>query len=229
MSTRPPAPGRFRAATCRRWGDALALKRVARAEACSRYFARVKRRAVRARASSPSPCEAASSTPDAASPALGAGAACERPGPPPPQSGAAREAPPGRAQSGQSAEAALLLCPSFIQKAELREAPALFDDITGGGSVTAARAVASFPWTSVPSAAEANVFADVLDRFPRERSAECWSRFVVALAAIMFEDMCPEFRRVRLNAVEQLAQPFSLVPLRGRHGWVNRARWAGLR
>jgi len=128
----------------------------------------------------------------------------------------------------RSAEASLVLSPSFIRTAEMREAPAIFHDLTDGGNVTAQRGAARFPWTSRVFAAEAAVLAEALDLLPRSRSEATWSCAVVSIAAVMFEDICHEFHRARLKSVEQLAQPFSLVPLRGKYGWKNRACWAGL-
>ena len=49
MAASPPSLGRFRAATCRRWGDVGALVSVARKEARRHYFMRVARRAMRTR------------------------------------------------------------------------------------------------------------------------------------------------------------------------------------
>ena len=49
MAASPPGLGRFRAATCRRWGDVGALVSVARKEARRHYFMRVARRAMRTR------------------------------------------------------------------------------------------------------------------------------------------------------------------------------------
>ena len=49
MAASPPGLGRFRAATCWRWGDVGALVSVARKEARRHYFVRVARRAMRTR------------------------------------------------------------------------------------------------------------------------------------------------------------------------------------
>ena len=49
MAASPPGLGRFRAATCRRWGDVGALVSVARKEARRHYFMRVARRPMRTR------------------------------------------------------------------------------------------------------------------------------------------------------------------------------------
>ena len=49
MAASPPGFGRFRVATCRRWGDVGALVSVARKEARRHYFMRGARRAMRTR------------------------------------------------------------------------------------------------------------------------------------------------------------------------------------
>ena len=56
MAASPPGSGRFRATTCRRWGDFGALISVARCEARRHYFARVARRAMRTRGPAPAIC-----------------------------------------------------------------------------------------------------------------------------------------------------------------------------
>ena len=134
-----------------------------------------------------------------------------------------------REPAGRAAGASLSLCPSFFKAAEQREAPALFDDLTDSGRIPALRRVALFPWGSKTLKAQATVFAEALDLLPRSRSEATWSCLVVSLWALMLEGLCPDFHRVRLKSVEQLNQPFALVPLRGKYGWRNRARWAGLR
>ena len=226
MTARPPICGRFRPATCRRWGDVSALDRAARAEAPRFFFARLARRAVRDRAP-PLPfrrdvrptevkvrCVAAV-TPE---PRLA----------PEPLPRAPGEASPARRRGGRAVEASLALCPSFFRAAEQREAPALFEDLTECASLTATQAVARFPWCSVGTEARAAVFAKVLDLLPRERSVAAWSFIVCELYAVMLEDLNPTFRRARADSVAQLGSELSFAPRRGRYGWRQRARWAGL-
>ena len=194
------------------------------------YFARVKRRAARSRLVAPHPSrQIAQASPEAEAPLADADLPSE-PLPAPVLESSREEPaePTGRAQPGRSAESSLALCLSFFRAAEQREAPAFFDALTDGGRATALRRITLLPWSSPTLKAQATVFAEALDFCPRNRSGATWSCIVVTLAAIMFEDMCPAFHRVRLKSVEQQNQPFSLVPLRGKYGWKNRARWAGL-
>ena len=227
MTARPSTSGRFRSATCRRWGDVSALGRAARIEAPKFFFARLARRAARERVpplpvrrdvhptevkvccvpvGTPEPCLASESLPRA-------------PG----------EAKPARRRGRRGVEASLALCPSFFRAAEQREAPALFDDLTECGCLTGAQAVARFPWCAEEKAVRAGVFARMLDLLPRERSVAAWSCIVCELYAVMLEDLSPAFRRARADSLAQLGSALSFVPRRGRYGWRRRARWAGLR
>ena len=134
-----------------------------------------------------------------------------------------------RGPSGRSDEAMLALCPSFYRRAEQREAPALYDDLTDGGRISACQAVSRFPWQQATLESRAAVYGRMLDLLPRERCAAAWSCGVCDLYAIMLEDFHPPFRRVRSAAFELHGVVFSLVPRRGKFGWRRRARWAGLR
>ena len=138
------------------------------------------------------------------------------------------EAAPARRRGGQAVEASLAISPSFLRAAEQREAPALFDDLTEGGSLTATQAVARFPWRLGDTEARAVVFAKALDLLPRERSVPAWSFVVCELYGVMLEDLNPIFRRARADSFAQLGSELSFAPRRGRFGWRQRARWAGL-
>ena len=226
MTARPSTSGRFRTTTCRRWGDVSALGRAARIEAPKFFFARLARRAARdrvpplpvRRAVHPTEVKVRCVPVGTPEPRLASESLPRAPG----------EAEPARRRGGRGGEASLALCPSFFRAAEQREAPALFDDLTECASLTATQAVARFPWCSVGTEARAAVFAKVLDLLPRERSVAAWSFIVCELYAVMLEDLNPTFRRARADSVAQLGSELSFAPRRGRYGWRQRARWAGL-
>ena len=223
MTTRPPSTGRFRTATCRRWGCTSTLARAARAAAPRQFYYRLARRAVRDRAP-PLPvvelatAEGAGVPPPAPTPAAAATAEEHVASPP--------TAAPGTRWVPMS-DAGLAVSPSLIARAEIRSAPALFADLTDEGRFTMARAMTGRAWTAPHRARLANTYARTSDLLPRERCPPAWSHIVCGVAALLFEELCPLFAQVRARAVER-GSHFSLVPLRGKHGWRARARWAGL-
>ena len=243
VAARPPRLGRFRVATCGRWGDVAVLRRAVRAEAPRWYCARVRRRALRDRcpqlpllasATARIPPSTAASTPASPSPRRGASSSTTTPADCcSPARGSAsvpvvRGVPAPRAPHiPRGLGAYLSMCPTVIAQAEWREAPVLFNDICDGGAISAAQAVSQFPWVSTSLGCQAAVLARALDLLPRAKCPPAWAVLVCSLAAMFLEDMCPPFHRVRLRAAARDA-PFSLVPLRGRFGWRKRARWAGL-
>jgi len=225
MAASPSCAGRFRAATCRRWGCTTTLARAARAAAPRHFFIRLARRAIRDRAP-PLPLAVVIAPADGvASLAAAPTAATLSLGGEPPASRSALPAPAKRWVP--KSDAGLAVCPSLIARAEARSAPALFADLTGGGRLTMTGALASRAWTSPHRAQLADTFARTLDLLPRQRCPPAWSHIVCGVAAMLFEEMCPAFALVRSRAAE-LGSHFSLVPMRGRHGWIARARWAGL-
>ena len=145
MAASPPGLGRFRAATCRRWGDVGALVSVARKEARRHYFMRVARRAMRTR----KPALASRSrSVSAAQVAVPAAMAAPRWAPP----ALTRASLPSQARPRMtkkkrkrkmpacvlprsSSEHMLAVCPSMIARAEAKAAPRFFDDFTDGGTV----------------------------------------------------------------------------------------------
>ncbi len=163
--------GRFRAATIRRWGDADALEHAARVDATRHFFARRARRALRDRApvlplrdpalprrapvvplrapgamrSPPLPLNAGKGDPLGDLVMEEAPIVCGVEKPVRAQDPASKPARQ-RGPSGRSVEAMLALCPSFYRRAEQREAPALYDDLTDGGRISACQAVSRFPW-----------------------------------------------------------------------------------
>ena len=133
MAASPPGLGRFRAATCRRWGDVGALVSVARKEARRHYFMRVARRAMRTR----KPALASRSrSASAAQVAVPAAMAAPRWAPP----ALTRASLPSQARPRMtikkrkrkmpacvlprsSSEHMLAVCPSMIARAEAKAAP----------------------------------------------------------------------------------------------------------
>ncbi len=133
MAASPPGLGRFRAATCRRWGDVGALVSVARKEARRHYFMRVARRAMRTR----KPALASRSrSASAAQVAVPAAMAAPRWAPP----ALTRASLPSQARlrmtkkkrkrkmpacvlPRSSSEHMLAVCPSMIARAEAKAAP----------------------------------------------------------------------------------------------------------
>jgi hypothetical protein len=236
LDARPPHLGRFRPATCRRWGDVPALARVARVAAVQHYFARRAKRAARERA--PRLPLVTETAPAAAGVGRDTVDMETTHGPTQDMRTGSEPAQPvhdvparGRAlASGKAAEAMLALCPSFFRQAEQRAAPAFFADLTEDGCLSAAAAVDRFPWCSSWLASRAAVTAQVLDLTPREeRTIAPWSLVVCDLFALMLEDISPAFRQVRRKYFDIYGDVFSIVPLRGRFGWRRRARFAGLR
>ena len=232
VAARPPRLGRFRAATCDRWGDVAVLTKAVRAEAPRWYCARVRRRALRDRFP-PLPLRASASVRVRAASAVrcvALAAACPRAGSPSPEV-LVKPVPPAKrprlAVSSRMAVGVLSVCPSLIAKAEARAAPALFDDFTDGGAVRVERYVQRFAWSSSVRAEHASTMARALDLLPRERSPPAWAALVCMLAALYLEELNPQFNAVRRRAIGRDIL-FSAVPLRGRFGWRARARWAGL-
>lgn len=233
MVASPPGSGRFRPATCRRWGDVPALKHAARTAARRHFFARVGRRAIRERAPPlpfrsalcaeapvsvvPSGCLDTSGLAEMAEPVVMAAGT------------AARHAGRRGRTRARAAEASLALCPSFYRAAEQREAPEFFQDLTEGGSLSAREGVARFPWASEALQSRAEPYATMLDLLPRSRSVAAWSCIACSLMAVMVEDLNPAFLRIRAEYFAQHGDVFSVVPRRGKFGWRRRARWAGLR
>ena len=240
VAARPPRLGRFRVATCDRWGDVAVLRRTVRAEAPRWYCARARRRALRERCP-PLPLLVSTATrapPSTAAPILAA---------PSPRQGPTRSATtpadsgsPSRGSASvpvvrdvsvprirRGLGAYLSMCPAVIAQAELREAPVLFNDICDGGAISAAQAISRYTWAADSRECQAAVLARALDLLPRAKCPPAWAVLVCNLSAMFLEDICPAFYRVRMRAADR-DTPFSLVPLRGRFGWRKRARWAGL-
>ena len=226
MTARPPRAGRFRATTCRRWGDASVLTRVARSEASQHYYSRVACRAKRDRQLASPLVHSRQPTEACGPPSLtltslsqvehvGWASAPLSPAPLPSHASLAR------------ASGVLPVGSSLIAKAEARAALGYYADFTDGGRVPVRRAVDRFPWSSPHRAEHAASLARALDLLPRAHCPPAWSATICTLAAVMFEELCPAFERVRRVATEH-GFFFSGVPLRGRCGWRARARWAGL-
>ena len=225
MAASPPGScGRFRAATCRRWGDVGALISVARSEARRHYFARVARRAMRTRRPAPAICSG--------SVALAAVASARSVSPAPTRACSASRARSPACAAPRSGPAHMLaVCPSMIAREEAKAAPRLYDNFTDGGTVCASEFVTRLPWSSPDRAQEAAVTARCLDIADvdrlRDRSPSAWSSLVCSLAAVYLKEFQPAFARASREA---LARGVSLpaVPMRGRFGWRARARFAGL-
>ena len=227
MVASPPCTGRFRAATCRRWGCTTTLARAARAAAPRHFFIRLARRTTRDR-TPPLPLAVTIAPADGGAASLAAAPTAPATlalGVEPPASLSPPPAPAKRWVS--KSDAGLAVCPSLIARAEARSAPALFADLTDEGRSPVTRAMAGRVWTSPYRARLAETFARSLDLLPRERCPPAWSHIVCGVAAVIFEELCPAFAQVRSRAAE-LGSHFSLVPMRGKHGWIARARWAGL-
>ena len=224
MAASPPGSGRFRAATCRRWGNVGALISVARREARRHYFARVARRAMRTRRPAPATCSGSA--------ALTAAAAAPSASPAP-----ARVSSPSPARSPACAAPRtgpahmLAVCPSMIAREEAKAAPRLFDDFTDGGTVSVSEFVTRLRWSCSDRAQRAAMCARMLDIADaerlRERSPGSWSNLVCSLAAVYLSDFQPAFARASRNAAAR-GLCFPAVPMRGRFGWRARAKWAGL-
>lgn len=221
--------------TCRRWGDSSLLRHVARVEAPRFFFARLARR--RRAAREPHPGQEAlvvrGKAPGDGVPCAGRADDQDKDDVKDKDKDDQDDATveeatlPVLRPLGKRGAVALAVCSASVSAAEQRAAPELFDDITDGGHMSATHSVAIFRWRSKATAAHAATIAKAVDLLPSERSVAGWSCLVCSLAALMFEDMCPVFRRVRLDAAE-LPGHFSLFPLRGQCGWRNRAKCAGL-
>jgi hypothetical protein len=224
--------GRFRPATCQRWGDVRALKRVARAAATQHYFARRAKRAIRDRVP-PLPLrvalQEAESSPSTPAPPEAVENDLPRPEPVlEPAAPSLGRSSVARARGGKATEGMLALCPTFFRTAEQRAAPSFHAEMTDDGRLTAWGAVSRFPWSCPWRQHSAGVFARALDLLPRGKSVVVWSLLVCDIMAYMLEDLSPVFRRVRAEFSRSHGDVFSLVPLRGRRGWRRRARFAGL-
>ena len=241
MAASPPGLGRFRAATCGRWGDVGALVSVARKEARRHYFMRVARRAMRTR----KPALASRSrSASAAQVAVPAAMAAPRWAPP----ALTRASLPSQARPRMtkkkrkrkmpacvlprsSSEHMLAVCPSMIARAEAKAAPRFFADFTDGGTVSVSEFVTRLDWSSPDRARQAAVWARTLDIADadrlRDRSPRAWSNMVCILVAVYLSEFQPAFARASREAAAH-GLCFPAVPLRGRFGWRARARWAGL-
>ena len=236
MAASPPGLGRFRAATCRRWGDVGALVSVARKEARRHYFMRVARRAMRtrkpalaSRSRSASAAQvavpAAMAAPRWAPPALTRASLPSQARPRMTKKKRKRKMPAcvlPRSSSGHM----FAVCPSMIARAEAKAAPRFFDDFTDGGPEFVSEFVARLDWSSPDWAQQAAVWARMLDSL-RDRSPRAWSNMICTLVAVYLSEFQSAFPRASREAAAH-GLCFPAVPLRGRFGWRARARWAGL-
>ena len=224
MAASPSTPGRFRAATCRRWGDVGALSRVARREARRYYFARVAKRSLRDRRPVLPLCGSPAAAAEHA-----AGPASPREVP---RRGSSRTRERGPAQAiPRSVGGMLCVCPSFIAAAEVKAAPAFFVDFTDGGTVSVEDFARRLCWSTPERARQANVLARTVDVAEasrlRERSQRAWDCLICSLVTFYMVEVNSTFRRAYWAAVER-GVFFPAVPLRGRFGWRARAHWMGL-
>ena len=118
---------------------------------------------------------------------------------------------------------------SQLEELQRRVAPALFDDFTEDGNLSAATAVRLREWRFPERHRQALMFSHHLDvdSTLRVRCPAAWSITVCSLMTVMFADISPEFDGVLRRARDAGDFDFSAVPLRGRWGWRRRARLAG--
>ena len=132
-----------------------------------------------------------------------------------------------RPLTSQQTNPVVAVPPSLILRAELKEAPRLYDDITEDG-VTALQAVQRFRWENRHLRSLAETYGRVIDLLPQQRRDQVWATIVCQLAACFFADLCPTFYQAQLRSAELNLGYFSYVPRKGKHGWYRRAKWAGL-
>ena len=123
----------------------------------------------------------------------------------------------------------LVVPPSVILRAEMKDAPALYEELTEGG-VSITWSVERYHWNKSDMKRMAQTYAKALELLPEHlaRHSQVWATLVCHLTACFAADLCPPFYQAQLRAAELNLGYFSYVPQKGKYGWRKRAKWAAL-